>query len=400
MNVPKRLLILSIFLHLTTLISVMLIIFSPPSNKSDSIPSDLGMPQKPDPFTTKNPANHHPPSTKKRYFQKNQQRNCQQSPLDFLSLSFQEQEEFIVCSYRQNRTNQSLKYFLKYLKQETTLNTALIRKIIPMVEDITILEFILDRLISVNRKKRSDDTQVETLILQVRKLIAYYDGRSKLMEDDYTLYYPSALPPALIESIDQMIKKTISNLIGTWHFSPPSSPIEMIIYPTDLFSQVVMTNKQVLAFFDGRIHMREDLYFSPVILETTLRHEFVHYFLTNETLGKPLPTWFSEGISQYLECQNGCHRHLTRLTNTTFLPKHTFLKRLDFHRFSSGNELLYHQSLFLCLILTEIRKDSAIHPIKMIISGLSDLSSFSSDNILRSLSLSFDELYANAQQKW
>lgn len=95
-----------------------------------------------------------------------------------------------------------------------------------------------------------------------------------------------------------------SELLG---ITPPNMPIEVILYRKEDFIEVFAGGPAwVEGLFDGRLRVPVS---SDMVrdvkgkLGTILRHELSHAMLSFRSTGRPWPTWFDEGLAQYLSCR-------------------------------------------------------------------------------------------------
>jgi hypothetical protein len=93
----------------------------------------------------------------------------------------------------------------------------------------------------------------------------------------------------------------------------PPAPITVVLYTGDQFARSSSGPDWSSAVFDGKIRVRESqLKGSGDELRDTLFHEYLHALLRT-TLGAPVPTWFNEGLAQWVEPDGGKDRITARM---------------------------------------------------------------------------------------
>lgn len=95
-----------------------------------------------------------------------------------------------------------------------------------------------------------------------------------------------------------------SEILG---IAPPGTPVEVILYRKEDFQNVIPGGPGwAEGVFDGRMrvpvagHMISNV---NGTLATVLRHELSHAMLSFRSGGRGWPTWFDEGLAQYLSCR-------------------------------------------------------------------------------------------------
>lgn len=93
----------------------------------------------------------------------------------------------------------------------------------------------------------------------------------------------------------------------------PPAPITVVLYTGDQFARSSSGPDWSSGVFDGKIRVRESqLKGSGDELKDTLFHEYLHALLRT-TLGAPVPTWFNEGLAQWVEPDGGKDRITARM---------------------------------------------------------------------------------------
>lgn len=187
----------------------------------------------------------------------------------------------------------------------------------------------------------------------------------------------------------------------------PKTPIETVLYPKEEFNRLVGFGPSwAKGVFDGKIRL-------PIAAEGNdhllgiFRHELVHALLWQAFDGKPIPSWFNEGLAQLLECPGKCAVNVRRFAGRQkFLPAEQFLG--DFvHLTAAKARSVYIQSLFMVATLAEeslgfgptIYQTLLQHIAELPVTGPVDQSSMS-DLLLRPVDLSFHQLHRLAARRW
>jgi hypothetical protein len=123
----------------------------------------------------------------------------------------------------------------------------------------------------------------------------------------------------------------------------------------------------------------------------------VHALLADKTGGKAIPTWFNEGLAQFLECYQGCMRRMPGL-GTKMLPQSAFDAPFTSLSFSQA-KLAYAQSLFLVQTIYSEFNRQALPPLNAMVQNLGPLADVTSDALLQPAGLDFAKLHSKALQK-
>ncbi len=190
--------------------------------------------------------------------------------------------------------------------------------------------------------------------------------------------------------------------IDSYDYEPPKFPIEVILYSSDNFQNVVAGGPTwAEGLFDGRLRIPIRSYLLKTKdldpLKIVLRHELSHALLSLMSDARQLPSWFDEGLAQWLSCGNqGC-------TSYKFTPTpEGFLSTLAFNTpFTSYGAIkasqAYRQSLY---IIQFIEKKWGRVSLRQMIRQISPSCEISSDYLLLPLRKSFRQLRELAKQEW
>lgn len=186
----------------------------------------------------------------------------------------------------------------------------------------------------------------------------------------------------------------------------PKKPIETVLYPKEEFNRLVGFGPSwAKGVFDGKIRLPIAADGNDQLLGI-FRHELVHALLWQAFAGKPIPTWFNEGLAQLLECPGKCAVNMRRFAGRQeFLPAEQFLGQFV-HLSAAKARTVYRQSLFMVATLAEESLGfgptvyhTMLQHIADVPPGPSDPLAMS-DAILRPVDLSFQQLHRLAARRW
>ncbi len=258
----------------------------------------------------------------------------------------------------------------------------------------------LDYLISARKLNWSntEKEKLDSLITKVKKKISISNKQNILSYGAFNISYNPDINNTTISSISSSLDSSLDTLVSKYGFEYPSSNIDINVYSSNNFKKMHNGPSWAGAVYDGKIRLPIDSSqknISKKSLERVLRHELTHALLSNQSSSKRLPSWFNEGLAQYLECDGNCGSYINSISKTRFLEpqvlKNSFTK-LD----KTTASMAYSQSLHLLKVLTEIKGRGAIGHIVESIS----VTNASSDDLLAPVGITFDELYENAKQSW
>jgi tetratricopeptide (TPR) repeat protein len=119
------------------------------------------------------------------------------------------------------------------------------------------------------------------------------------------------------ETILQEVLEILENAVDEYSellgIAPPTMPIEVILYRKEDFIEVFAGGPAwAEGLFDGRLRVpvsADMLLDVKGKLGTILRHELSHAMLMFRSTGRTWPTWFDEGVAQYLSCRKRACDH-------------------------------------------------------------------------------------------
>jgi predicted negative regulator of RcsB-dependent stress response len=116
----------------------------------------------------------------------------------------------------------------------------------------------------------------------------------------FNLRYQGSATPQLAQDILSALDEDYSILESAFHFTPPE-PIGVVLYTEQGFRDVSELPGWAGAENDGRIRVPvQGLTSVTDLLSRELRHELVHSFVRQKTLGR-CPVWLNEGLAQWFE---------------------------------------------------------------------------------------------------
>lgn len=111
----------------------------------------------------------------------------------------------------------------------------------------------------------------------------------------------------LISSVFETLESAADEFSDITGILVPEAPIEVVLYRREVFQDILPGGPQWSeGVFDGRIRVpiSPDAAKDPQgLLAIILRHEFSHALLAAKASGRNWPTWFDEGLAQYLSCR-------------------------------------------------------------------------------------------------
>ncbi|SMF55049.1 peptidase MA family metallohydrolase [Pseudobacteriovorax antillogorgiicola] len=199
-------------------------------------------------------------------------------------------------------------------------------------------------------------------------------------------------------SID-VLDQAVESIVILLDLPYPRSLIEVYLYPIDGFQKIHHGPSWAQGLFDGRIRIPIPKVMSDRnqdLLSRTFRHEISHALLAEQNRSAHLPTWFQEGLAQYLECPDQCRSFQFPMNRGSFLSQGTFE-----NSFTSLNHqtarIAYSQSLFL---VQNLITHSGIEGIRQIIKNQRPVKSSRAGNFLSPINLSFTTLYEISSHNW
>lgn len=111
----------------------------------------------------------------------------------------------------------------------------------------------------------------------------------------------------LISSVFETLESAADEFSDITGILVPETPIEVVLYRREAFQDILPGGPQWSeGVFDGRIRVPispEAAKDPQGLLAIILRHELSHALLAAKAGGRSWPTWFDEGLAQYLSCR-------------------------------------------------------------------------------------------------
>lgn len=111
----------------------------------------------------------------------------------------------------------------------------------------------------------------------------------------------------ILRQVLEILESSLNEYSEVLGIAPPGSPIEVILYRKEEFLEVIPGGPGwAEGVFDGRMRVpvsRDMLTDVDGRLAIILRHELSHAVISRRANGRAWPTWFDEGLAQYLACR-------------------------------------------------------------------------------------------------
>jgi tetratricopeptide (TPR) repeat protein len=219
---------------------------------------------------------------------------------------------------------------------------------------------------------------------------------------NFRLAYRAGDHEDLVTFVLQTLEDALDEYVEAYGFRPPPAPIEVALYPTENFKNIVVGGPEwAEGLFDGRLRIpvRPEQLDGQALgsLPIVLRHELVHALFALMTDNRSLPSWFDEGVAQRLACAaSGCGTFVFPPTPGVFLAITAFsTPYTSFDAVKAGRA--YKQSLYLIYALERQFGEDAL---RRTIGAITASSSISSDGVLEPLGLTFRDAHRNAAELW
>ena len=196
-----------------------------------------------------------------------------------------------------------------------------------------------------------------------------------------------------------VLDQAVEDLIQVTDLPYPQGAIEVFLYPIDGFQKIHHGPSWAQGLYDGRIRIPIPKLLNDGnrrLLKRTLRHEISHALLTESVNQSILPTWFQEGLAQYVECSPYCNQFTFPSSRGSFLSKKVFESSFVSLNHQEAR-LAYSQSLFLVQNLIRI---SGPQILGTIIKNQQQRKRITSTSLLDPASISFGKLYQIASKNW
>lgn len=205
----------------------------------------------------------------------------------------------------------------------------------------------------------------------------------------------------LVTLVLSTLEEGLDEFIENYGFLRPVNQIEVILYESDNFRNVVAGGPEwAEGIFDGRLRIpiRDNMLTGdPQGLRIILRHELTHALTALASDNRTLPPWFEEGLAQVLSCPKGeCRGFAFPPTPGGFLPVKSFnASYISLASDKAGRA--YTQSLYLIYVLRRLEGTDIL---RNLVSSLTTGSDNSSDGILKPIGMNFASLHDKAAELW
>jgi hypothetical protein len=227
-------------------------------------------------------------------------------------------------------------------------------------------------------------------------------GQKTERSEHFFVSYREEDHDAILRTVLDILETALAEYSEVLGFAPPATAIEVILYRKDEFFDVVPGGPGWSeGIFDGRMRvpvasdMVRDVHGR---LATVLRHELSHAILAHRSSGRAWPTWFDEGLAQYLSCRGReCGRWSYPATPGTF-SESVFLNApfVTLNPIEAGRAYLH--SLFLTRVLVKAKGESVLD---FVLSRVPQAGTLSSEFIAQTAGYdSFDRFYNDALLLW
>ncbi len=304
------------------------------------------------------------------------------------------------CHYRKREFRTASPYFDAYL-QERRNDIEMLLLYSDMLAEQEEYKLALAFLAKIDRVGFSPEQQ-QRLRVQEQKLQAqerHASEQQAVMEtNSFKITYQRQLHDELSVEIAATLDTALHYYVDHYGFAYPERKIAVDVYAVELFRELMAAQPHwVEGYFDGRIRIPVAVAnFSLSKLRRTLRHELVHALLAQRSGFRRLPSWFDEGLAQYLACLDNCTA-FSFPADGELLPakvlRGSFLTLAQVQA-----QRAYHHSLFLITLLENERR--ATSELKTIIAAISPQQGVSSDALLEVVAKNFADFHRHASISW
>ena len=227
-------------------------------------------------------------------------------------------------------------------------------------------------------------------------------GQKTERSENFFVSYHEESHDVILRRVLDILEAGVTEFSSLLGVTPPVNPIEVILYRKEDFFDVIPGGPGwAEGVFDGRMRVpvsMEMLYDVEGRLAIILRHELSHAILSNRAGGRAWPTWFDEGLAQYLACRSRpCETFRFPAKLSEFSPvnrlTNPFVTLDDVHAGSA-----YLHSLYLVQGLIRQKGEGALD---FISNRLPSSGPISSDFIAESSGWSsFDEMWTETAKRW
>ena len=250
--------------------------------------------------------------------------------------------------------------------------------------DSKLLEMAAERLTAMRAKAKSGAGQ-----------------KTERSENFFVSYHEEAHDGILRQVLD-ILEAAMNEYSGLLGVTPPQNPVEVILYRKEDFLDVVPGGPGwAEGVFDGRMRVpvsAEMLTDVEGRLAIVLRHELSHAVLSNRGRGRAWPTWFDEGLAQYLACRSrACEGFRFPAKISEFSPSEKLIRPfVTLDDVQAGSAYLH--SLYLVRVIVRSRGEDVLD---FISNRIPPSGAISSDFVAEAAGWSsFDELWSDAARRW
>lgn len=304
------------------------------------------------------------------------------------------------CHYRQREFRSALPYFKAYL-QERGNDIEMLLLYTDMLAEQEEYTQALAFLAKIEHTGFSPEQQ-QRLQVQQQKLKAQQQHATEqqaVMEtNSFKITYQRQLHDELSVEIATTLDTALLYYVEHYGFAYPERKIAVDVYAAELFRELLAAQPHwVEGYFDGRIRIPvAAANFSLSKLRHTLRHELVHALLAQRSGFRRLPSWFDEGLAQYLACLDRCAA-FSFPADGELLPAQVL--RGSFLSLTKVQaQRAYHHSLYLITLLEGGHTEAS--DLKTIIAALSPQHGVSSDALLAVVAKNFTDFHHHASLSW
>ena len=175
----------------------------------------------------------------------------------------------------------------------------------------------------------------------------------------------------------------------------PQRKIQIYILPKGDFRAVFGIQNWIQGYFDGKIKIAKDNFLTVPAFTELLRHELVHALLSIAGVWD-LPTWFDEGLAQWL-AEGGEQKGFTYpVVSGKFLSSDELSASFSQHDRLTAH-YLYRQSLFLIQLLVNRVANEGV---RVVVEGLVNRARSEEGSLLAILGIQQDEFFKTARYLW
>ena len=227
-------------------------------------------------------------------------------------------------------------------------------------------------------------------------------GQKTERSDHFYVRYREEEHEGILRPVLDLLEAAIDEYAEVLAIVPPITPVEVVLYRKEEFHDVIPGGPGwAEGVFDGRIRVPVSANMVRDVngdLATVLRHELSHAMLSIRSNGRGWPTWFDEGLAQYLSCRKrSCDNFRFPATPGTFSAIETLTQPfVTLNAIAAGDAYLH--SLYLTRFLISSKREDAL---ALISSATAPGGPISSDFIAETSGWkSFAEFWGLAMAQW